>query len=268
MRRHPSYAVEILGPIEFLGPALDIPHYHHERWDGTGYPCGLAGERIPLAARIFAAVDIWDALSSDRPYRRPGPRPGARAPATCRGPTWNPGSSTPSSACSPPPSRPHRSNRRSVRQPPRTQPGEPMEPLGRLDQGVVAPGFVARIAGGRTIAVQGLRDVGLASQFQRPASSRIAHRVTPASNSTHPIIIIAPRQSTSMSSGHRPVLLIAAQRRNPRNRIQRLPRFHQPSEVSLFAQRSVGPSHPDESTTSIDADVDKRSEIRVQVGFE
>ena len=74
MRRHPSYAVEILGPIEFLGPALDIPHYHHERWDGTGYPCGLAGERIPLAARIFAAVDIWDALSYDRPYRRAWPQ--------------------------------------------------------------------------------------------------------------------------------------------------------------------------------------------------
>ena len=74
MRRHPSYAVEILLPIEFLGPALDIPHYHHERWDGTGYPCGLAGERIPLAARIFAAVDIWDGLSYDRPYRRAWPQ--------------------------------------------------------------------------------------------------------------------------------------------------------------------------------------------------
>ena len=74
MRRHPSYAVEILWPIEFLGPALDIPHFHHERWDGTGYPCGLADERIPLAARIFAAVDIWDALSHDRPYRRAWPQ--------------------------------------------------------------------------------------------------------------------------------------------------------------------------------------------------
>jgi len=73
MRRHPSYAVEILGPVEFLGPALDIPHYHHERWDGTGYPCGLAGEQIPLAARIFAAVDIWDALGHDRPYRQAWP---------------------------------------------------------------------------------------------------------------------------------------------------------------------------------------------------
>ena len=74
MRRHPSYAFEILGPIAFLGPALDIPHYHHERWDGTGYPCGLAGEQIPLAARIFAAVDVWDALSHDRPYRRAWPQ--------------------------------------------------------------------------------------------------------------------------------------------------------------------------------------------------
>jgi putative nucleotidyltransferase with HDIG domain len=74
MRRHPSYAVEILGPIEFLRPALDIPHCHHERWDGTGYPRGLAGEQIPLTARIFAAVDIWDALSHDRPYRRAWPQ--------------------------------------------------------------------------------------------------------------------------------------------------------------------------------------------------
>ncbi len=70
MQRHPTYALEILEPIEFLRPALEIPHHHHERWDGTGYPGGLAGERIPLAARIFAAVDIWDALSHDRPYRR------------------------------------------------------------------------------------------------------------------------------------------------------------------------------------------------------
>jgi HD-GYP domain-containing protein (c-di-GMP phosphodiesterase class II) len=73
MRRHPSYAVELLEPIGFTGPALEIPHYHHERWDGTGYPSGLAGEMIPMAARIFAAVDIWDALSHDRPYRRAWP---------------------------------------------------------------------------------------------------------------------------------------------------------------------------------------------------
>ena len=69
MKRHPTYAVELLSPIEFLRPALDIPYAHHERWDGTGYPRGLSGERIPLAARIFAVVDVYDALTSDRPYR-------------------------------------------------------------------------------------------------------------------------------------------------------------------------------------------------------
>ena len=70
MRRHPALAYEMLSPIEFLVPALDIPYCHHEKWDGSGYPRGLAGEEIPLAARLFALVDIWDALSSDRPYRR------------------------------------------------------------------------------------------------------------------------------------------------------------------------------------------------------
>lgn len=74
MRRHTDHAVDILSPIEFLAPALDIPHYHHERWDGTGYPCGLRGEQVPLAARIFAAVDIWDALCHDRPYCPAWPR--------------------------------------------------------------------------------------------------------------------------------------------------------------------------------------------------
>jgi putative nucleotidyltransferase with HDIG domain len=69
MRRHPVFAQELLAPIEYLRPALDIPYCHHEKWDGTGYPRGLAGEQIPLAARVFAAVDIWDALRSDRPYR-------------------------------------------------------------------------------------------------------------------------------------------------------------------------------------------------------
>ena len=69
IRRHPRYALEMLSPIAFLRPALDIPHCHHERWDGAGYPNGLRGEEIPLAARAFAAVDIWDALRSDRPYR-------------------------------------------------------------------------------------------------------------------------------------------------------------------------------------------------------
>ncbi|MDR7419798.1 MAG: HD domain-containing phosphohydrolase [Armatimonadota bacterium] len=69
MRRHPVYAYEMLSPVEFLRPALDIPYAHHEKWDGTGYPRGLKGEAIPLAARIFAVVDAWDALRSDRPYR-------------------------------------------------------------------------------------------------------------------------------------------------------------------------------------------------------
>ena len=69
MRRHPQYAYEMLSPITFLHPALDIPYCHHEKWDGTGYPRGLKGERIPFAARIFAVVDVWDALLSDRPYR-------------------------------------------------------------------------------------------------------------------------------------------------------------------------------------------------------
>jgi PAS domain S-box-containing protein len=68
MRKHPEYAYAMLSPIAYLRPALDIPCHHHEWWDGTGYPCGLEGENIPLAARIFAVVDIWDALCSDRPY--------------------------------------------------------------------------------------------------------------------------------------------------------------------------------------------------------
>jgi PAS domain S-box-containing protein len=69
MRRHPGYALEWLSPVAFLRPALDIPYCHHEKWDGTGYPRGLAGEQIPASARLFAAVDVWDALRSDRPYR-------------------------------------------------------------------------------------------------------------------------------------------------------------------------------------------------------
>jgi len=69
MRRHPQMAYEMLSRIEYLQPALDIPYCHHEKWDGTGYPRGLKGEAIPLAARIFAVVDVWDALTSDRPYR-------------------------------------------------------------------------------------------------------------------------------------------------------------------------------------------------------
>ncbi len=69
MRMHPTYAYEMLLPIAYLHPALDIPYCHHEKWDGTGYPRGLRGEAIPLAARLFAAVDVWDALTSNRPYR-------------------------------------------------------------------------------------------------------------------------------------------------------------------------------------------------------
>jgi PAS domain S-box-containing protein len=70
MRMHPQYAFEMLAPISYLRPALDIPGSHHERWDGTGYPRGLKGEQIPIAARIFAVVDVYDALTSDRPYRK------------------------------------------------------------------------------------------------------------------------------------------------------------------------------------------------------
>ncbi len=70
MRRHPTYAYEWLSQVEFLRPALVIPYYHHERWDGSGYPQGLKGYDIPLAARIFAVADVWDALCSDRPYHR------------------------------------------------------------------------------------------------------------------------------------------------------------------------------------------------------
>jgi PAS domain S-box-containing protein len=69
MQRHPEYAYKLLSQIAYLRPALDIPYCHHERWDGTGYPRRLKGEDIPLMARIFAVVDVWDALCSDRPYR-------------------------------------------------------------------------------------------------------------------------------------------------------------------------------------------------------
>ena len=69
MRQHPVHAYNLLYPIAYLRPALDIPRSHHEHWDGNGYPDGLEGVQIPLAARIFAVVDVWDALTSDRPYR-------------------------------------------------------------------------------------------------------------------------------------------------------------------------------------------------------
>ncbi len=70
MRKHPELAYEMLWPIEYLRPALDIPYCHHEKWDGTGYPRRLKGENIPFAARTFAVIDVWDALTSDRPYRK------------------------------------------------------------------------------------------------------------------------------------------------------------------------------------------------------
>lgn len=73
IRQHPQYAYNMLAPIAYLRPALDIPYCHHEKWDGTGYPRGLKGEAIPLAARMFAMVDVWDALRSDRPYRAAWP---------------------------------------------------------------------------------------------------------------------------------------------------------------------------------------------------
>ena len=69
MRKHPENAYRLLYPITYLRKALEIPYSHHERWDGTGYPQGLKGEQIPMSARIFAVVDVWDALRSDRPYR-------------------------------------------------------------------------------------------------------------------------------------------------------------------------------------------------------
>jgi PAS domain S-box-containing protein len=73
MRRHPQYAHDMLSPISYLRSALDIPYCHHEKWDGSGYPRGLKGKQIPLAARLFAVVDVWDALNSDRPYRAAWP---------------------------------------------------------------------------------------------------------------------------------------------------------------------------------------------------
>jgi putative nucleotidyltransferase with HDIG domain len=79
MRKHPIYAHEMLSRIAYLAPALEIPYCHHEKWDGSGYPRGIAGEEIPLAARIFAIADVWDALRSDRPYRKALPASSALA---------------------------------------------------------------------------------------------------------------------------------------------------------------------------------------------
>ena len=73
MRQHPVYAYNLLSPISYLRSALDIPYCHHEHWDGSGYPRGLQGEQIPLSARIFSVIDVWDALLSDRPYRKAWP---------------------------------------------------------------------------------------------------------------------------------------------------------------------------------------------------
>jgi HD-GYP domain-containing protein (c-di-GMP phosphodiesterase class II) len=71
IRKHPTYAHELINPIEYLRPALPIPSFHHEKWDGSGYPLGLKGNQIPLSARLFAVADVWDSLSCERPYRKP-----------------------------------------------------------------------------------------------------------------------------------------------------------------------------------------------------
>jgi HD-GYP domain-containing protein (c-di-GMP phosphodiesterase class II) len=70
MRQHPLIAINLLSPISYLAPALDIPRWHHERWNGLGYPDHLSGEQIPFSARLFSVVDVYDALTSDRPYRK------------------------------------------------------------------------------------------------------------------------------------------------------------------------------------------------------
>ena len=79
IQKHPVYAYEMLSPITFLIPAIDIPYCHHEKWDGSGYPRGLRGKEIPFAARIFPVVDVWDALTSNRPYRKAMPQYEVRA---------------------------------------------------------------------------------------------------------------------------------------------------------------------------------------------
>jgi HD-GYP domain-containing protein (c-di-GMP phosphodiesterase class II) len=79
MKRHPEYAYNLLIDVPHLRSATEIPLYHHERWNGSGYPHGLKGEEIPLAARVFSVVDIWDALTNDRPYRKAWPAEKAKA---------------------------------------------------------------------------------------------------------------------------------------------------------------------------------------------
>jgi response regulator RpfG family c-di-GMP phosphodiesterase len=74
MQEHPKFAYNLLKPIQYLRPALDIPYCHHEKWDGSGYPQGLEGDAIPYPARIFTVVDVWDALTTDRPYRQAWPK--------------------------------------------------------------------------------------------------------------------------------------------------------------------------------------------------
>ncbi len=74
IEQHPVYSYELLSSIPFLEKALDVPYCHHEHWDGSGYPRGLKGEEIPVAARIFSVVDVWDAICSDRPYSKAWPR--------------------------------------------------------------------------------------------------------------------------------------------------------------------------------------------------
>ena len=74
MKKHPEYAYDMLHSVEYLRPALDIPFCHHEKWDGSGYPRGLSKKEIPLPARIFSIIDVWDALTSDRPYRNAWPK--------------------------------------------------------------------------------------------------------------------------------------------------------------------------------------------------
>lgn len=79
IRTHPTHSHELLSNAPSLRSVLDIPHCHHEKWDGTGYPQKLAGEEIPLSARIFAVVDVYDALLSERPFREPWPEATARS---------------------------------------------------------------------------------------------------------------------------------------------------------------------------------------------
>jgi putative nucleotidyltransferase with HDIG domain len=91
MREHPKYAAEMLRGISFLEPAIDIPSLHHERWDGTGYPHGLKGEEIPIAARIFSVIDAWDSILSDRPYHKAQTEAEARMILQeCRGTQFDP----------------------------------------------------------------------------------------------------------------------------------------------------------------------------------